>query len=262
MEPTRADPQTLAWAPVDPLPTLRRGVAGLRLAVLPDAERVGVEKEVLAAYDAAVTRARRARRADRPRRLPRRLADYTAATGVIIGAEGYRFVGHLVDDATLPTDPHVRPRIQLGKNISARDYLLALAQREEHKREFAAALADVDAVLTPTAQTAAIPIDRVDQSTTSAHFTRPGNYLGLCGLAIPSGFSAEGLPLSLQILCHAGRGSDGAAHRLGVRAGHELEGSPAAGAVSARSSAIAVPEVVVQSAERSSQHRRLARSSR
>jgi aspartyl-tRNA(Asn)/glutamyl-tRNA(Gln) amidotransferase subunit A len=59
--------------------------------------------------------------------------------------------------------------------------------------------------LTPTAQTAAIPIDRVDQSGTSAHFTRPGNYLGLCGLAIPSGFSAEGLPLSLQILGHAGQ---------------------------------------------------------
>ena len=199
------DPQTLAWAPVDPLPTLRRGVAGLRLAVLPDAERVGVEKEVMAAYDAAVNAlgglGAQIVRVD----FPRRLADYTAATGVIIGAEGYRFVGHLVDDATLPTDPHVRPRIQLGKNISARDYLSALAQREEHEREFAVALADVDAVLTPTAQTAAIPIDRVDQSTTSAHFTRPGNYLGLCGLAIPSGFSSEGLPLSLQILCHAGQ---------------------------------------------------------
>jgi aspartyl-tRNA(Asn)/glutamyl-tRNA(Gln) amidotransferase subunit A len=199
------DPQTLSWTPVDPLPTLRRGVAGLRLAVLPDAERVGVEKEVLAAYDAAVNAlgglGAQIVRVD----FPRRLADYTAATGVIIGAEGYRFVGHLVDDAALPTDPHVRPRIQLGKNISARDYLLALAQREEHQREFAAALADVDAILTPTARTAAIPIDRVDQSGTSAHFTRPGNYLGLCGLAIPSGFSAEGLPLSLQILCHAGQ---------------------------------------------------------
>jgi aspartyl-tRNA(Asn)/glutamyl-tRNA(Gln) amidotransferase subunit A len=70
--------------------------------------------------------------------------------------------------------------------------------------EFAAAVGGVDAILTPTAQTAAIPIDRVDQTTTAAHFTRPGNYLGLCGLAVPSGFSAEGMPLSLQILCHAG----------------------------------------------------------
>jgi len=172
--------------------------------VLPDVERTGVDKEVLAAYDAAANTlaglGAQIVRLD----LPRRLGDYAKATGTIIGAEGYRFVGHLVDDPALPTDPHVRPRIQLGKSISARDYLQALAQREEDKREFAAALGGVDAILMPTAQTAAIPIDRADQAGTAAHFTRPGNYLGLCGLAIPSGFSSDGLPLSLQILCHAG----------------------------------------------------------
>ena len=53
-------------------------------------------------------------------------------------------------------------------------------------------------------QTAAIPIDKADQGGTAAHFTRPGNYLGLCGVAVPSGFTREGLPTSLQILCHAG----------------------------------------------------------
>src|SRR5439155_21232215 len=52
--PDPRDPQTLAWTPADPLPSLRRGVGGLRLAVLPDAERIGVDKEVLAAYDASV----------------------------------------------------------------------------------------------------------------------------------------------------------------------------------------------------------------
>ena len=202
--PDPRDPQTLAWPPVDPLPALHRGVAGLRLAVLPDVERTGVEKEVLAAYDTAVSTLAGLGAQIIRVEFPRRLADYAAATGTIIGAEGYRFVGHLVDDPTLPTDPHVRPRIQLGKTISARDYLLALAQRQEHVREFATALGGVDAILTPTARTAAIPIDRADQSGTAAHFTRPGNYLGLCGLAVPSGFSTDGMPLSLQIVCHAG----------------------------------------------------------
>jgi len=202
--PDPRDPQTLAWTPVDPLPTLRRSVAGLRLAVLPDVERTGVDKEVLAAYDTAVSTLAGLGAQILRVEFPRRLGDYAKATGTIIGAEGYRFVGDLVDDPALPTDPHVRPRIQLGKTISARDYLQALAQREDDKREFAAALGGVDAILTPTAQTAAIPIDRADQSGTAAHFTRPGNYLGLCGLAIPSGFSTEGMPLSLQILCHAG----------------------------------------------------------
>jgi len=211
--PDPRDPPTLRWAPLDPLPALRRGVGGLRLAVLPDAERAGVDAEVLAAYDAALTTlAGLGARIVRPA-LPHRLSDYAAATGRIIGAEGYRFVGHLVDDMSLPIDPHIRPRIQLGRGVSARDYLLTLAGREEHQRAFAAALADADALLTPTTQTAAIPLAAIDQSGTAAHFTRAGNYLGLCGLAVPDGFTADGLPTSLQILCHAGE--EGTALRIG-----------------------------------------------
>ncbi len=202
--PDPRDPQTLAWTPVDPLPTLRRGVAGLRLAILPDVERAGVDNEILAAYDAAVDTLATLGAQIVPAALPHRLSDYAAATGRIISTEGYRFVGHLVDDETQPTDPHIRPRIQPGRHVSARDYLFTLAEREEHKRVFAAALADVDALLTPTTQTAAIPIDKADQGGTAAHFTRPGNYLGLCGVAVPSGFTSDAMPASLQILCHPG----------------------------------------------------------
>ncbi len=202
--PDPRDPQTLAWTPVDPLPSLRRGVAGLRIGVMPDAERQGVDKEVLAAYDGAVnTLEKLGARIVRPE-LPKRFSDYAAATGRIIGAEGYRFVGHLVDDETLPVDPHVRPRIQLGRGVSARDYLLALAERDEHRRAFTSAIADVDALLTPTSLTPPLPIDQVDQSGTGAYFTRPVNYLGLCALAVPDGFTANSLPLSLQIVCHPG----------------------------------------------------------
>jgi aspartyl-tRNA(Asn)/glutamyl-tRNA(Gln) amidotransferase subunit A len=187
--PDPRDPQTLAWPPSDPMP---------------DAERKDVAADVLAAYDAAVdTLARLGARIVRPA-LPRGFRDYGAATGRIIAAEGYRFVGNLVDDMSLPVDPHIRPRIQPGRDISALDYQRTLAEREQHKREFAEALADTDALLTPTGQTAAIPIDRVDQSTTAAYFTRAGNYLGLCGLAVPNGFTADGLPTSLQILCAPG----------------------------------------------------------
>ena len=202
--PDPRDPQTLAWTPVDPLSSLRRGVAGLRLAAMPGAEREGVDKEVLAAYDAALDAlAGLGARIVRPE-LPHRFADYAAATGRIIGAEGYRFVGHLVDDETLPVDPHVRPRIQVGRGVSARDYLLTLAEMEDRRRAVAEALADVDALITPTVQTAAIPIDQADQKGTAAHFTRPMNYLGRCALALPNGFTAGGLPTSMQIVCAPG----------------------------------------------------------
>jgi aspartyl-tRNA(Asn)/glutamyl-tRNA(Gln) amidotransferase subunit A len=211
--PDPRDPQTLAWTPADPIPTLRRGVAGLTLAILPDAERADVAADVLAAYDASIdTLARLGARIVRPA-LPHAFRDYAAATGRIIGAEGYRFVGQLVDDASLPLDPHVRPRIQLGRDVRAHEYLKTLAEREERRREFTAALEGTDALLTPTTQTAAIPIDRVDQSGTAAHFTRAGNYLGLCGLAVPNGFTPGGLPTSLQILC--GPGEEALALRIG-----------------------------------------------
>src|SRR5438477_524078 len=49
------DPRTLsAPPPADPMPDMRRGVRGLRLARMPEAEREGCTPEMLAAYDAAL----------------------------------------------------------------------------------------------------------------------------------------------------------------------------------------------------------------
>ncbi len=181
----------------------RRGVRGMRLARMPAAERDGCAAEVLAAYDAALDQLARLGAEIVDVALPCRFDDATTMTGRIIGSEGYRLVGHLVDDATLQIDPAVRPRIQLGRGISARDYLAALAERDALKRRFLAALdeAGIDALLTPTTQTPAVRVESVDQTTTPAHFTRLGNLLELCALAVPDGFTATGLPLSLQIMC-------------------------------------------------------------
>jgi aspartyl-tRNA(Asn)/glutamyl-tRNA(Gln) amidotransferase subunit A len=199
--PDPLDPRTRGVPPSDPIPMLQRGVRGLRLGRMPEAERAGVAGEVLAAYDAALDALVRLGAEVVSVALPRPFADFTELTGRIIGAEGYFLVGELVDDMSLPIDDAVRPRIGSGRGISAHDYLSALRERDEVKREFAAALAEVDALLTPTTQTAAIPLDQVDQAATPAHFTRFVNALELCALALPDGFTAAGLPLSLQIVC-------------------------------------------------------------
>jgi aspartyl-tRNA(Asn)/glutamyl-tRNA(Gln) amidotransferase subunit A len=198
--PDPEDPATAGRLPVDPVRDLRAGVAGLPLAVLPEAERAGVDGEVLAAYDAAVaTLAGLGARIVRPA-LPHPFEAYAAGTGRIIAAEGYRVVGALVDDPALPLDPHVRRRLLAGRELSARDYLDTLAGREGHRRAFWAALAGAAALLTPTTRTAAIPVAEVDEATTPAHFTRAVNYLGGCALALPSGFTRGGLPTSLQVV--------------------------------------------------------------
>jgi aspartyl-tRNA(Asn)/glutamyl-tRNA(Gln) amidotransferase subunit A len=199
--PDPLDPRTRGVMPDDPMPAIRRGVRGLRLSRMPDAERDGVAADVLAAYDASLDILARLGAEIVNLDLPFRFADFADLTGRIIGAEGYFLVGHLIDDVTLPIDDAVRPRIGSGRGVSARDYLRALSERDAAKQKFAAALADVDALLTPTTQTAAIPIDQVDQAMTPAHFTRFVNALDLCALALPNGFTATGLPLSLQIVC-------------------------------------------------------------
>jgi aspartyl-tRNA(Asn)/glutamyl-tRNA(Gln) amidotransferase subunit A len=200
--PDPLDPRTLlAPPPADVTTGLRRGVRGLRLARMPQAERAGCAAEVLAAYDAALDLLAGQGAEIVDIALPCRFEDATAMTGRIIGSEAYQLVGHLVDDASLPIDDAVRPRIQLGRGISARDYLAAFVERDQLKARFLAALDGIDALLTPTTQTAAIRVGSVDQTTTPAHFTRLGNLLELCALAVPDGFTATGLPLSLQIVC-------------------------------------------------------------
>ncbi|MGC2411521.1 MAG: amidase [Stellaceae bacterium] len=196
------DRRTLsAPPPDDPLAGLRRGVRGLRLARMPASERQGCTAEMLAAYDAALEALAKLDAEIVDVALPCRFADATQMVGRIIGSEAYALVGDLVDNPSLPIDDAVRPRIQIGRGISARDYLAALAERDALKRRFLGALDGIDALLTPTTQTAAIPVQSVDQTTTPAYFTRFVNLLELCALSVPDGFTQTGLPLSLQIIC-------------------------------------------------------------
>jgi aspartyl-tRNA(Asn)/glutamyl-tRNA(Gln) amidotransferase subunit A len=211
--PDQNDPLTLRHSVDDPIPKLKSGIAGLKLARMPGQERASCEPEVLKSYDAAldVLASLGANIVDVA--LPRSFSDMGALVGWIIAAEGYSFVGALVDNPALPIDDDVRPRIQPGRAVLARDYLLALREREAIKREFDVAFRQIDALLTPTTATVGKPIAEIDQKTTAAGFTRLVNLLDYCALAVPNGFNSSGLPTSLQIVC---RGYDEAtALRIG-----------------------------------------------
>ena len=121
--------------------------------------------------------------------------------GRIIAGEGHSWVGEYVDDDSLPVDDDIRPRIRPGGSMSAGEYIRAQRERAAVKREFDAALAGVDALLTPAVRTAAPVVADIDQSTTAAIFTRPFNLIDYCALVVPNGRTSGGLPLSLQIAC-------------------------------------------------------------
>lgn len=195
------DPLTQRPPTDDPIDGLARGVAGLRVGILTDDERTGVDAAVLAAYDAAVDALTALGARPEPFALPEGTMDYGAKVGRLIGSEGYSFVGKLVDDASLPLDNDVRPRIQLGKGVSAADYLKLLRQREADKQAALARFDGFDAWLTPTTETVAPPVATIDQTATPARFTRPINWLDWCALTVPNGLTDDGLPTALQIVC-------------------------------------------------------------
>ena len=196
---------------------LNAGVQGLRLGVLNDDEREGVAADVLTLYDAAVAALAGAGARIEPFTMPLTVEQMRDGTGAIIGCEGYYNHGALYDDANAPVDTDCRPRILLGKGVSARDYIAAMQQRQQHQAQFAAAFRDFDALLWPTVATVPVPLDEVDQTGTPAAFTRAANYLALCALSTPTGLTPEGLPGSLQVIA---RGGD---ETLTLRVGAELE---------------------------------------
>src|SRR5215469_2254263 len=73
------------------------------------------------------------------------------------------------------------------------------------------------ALLTPTAVTPAVAVDSINQNTTPAVFTRWVNFLDLCAVAVPNGFTRGGLPTSLQIVCRA------YAEPVALRIGHAYQ---------------------------------------
>ena len=185
----------------DPRPGLDRGVAGMRLARMPEHERDGVDDEVLAAYDASLATLSDLGASIVDVELPRRFVPMGDILGKIIAAEGYTWVGEYIDDDSLPVDDDIRPRIRPGRNMSAREYIEVQRERSAIKRAFNAALTGVDALLTPATRTAAPVVADIDQSTTAAIFTRPINLIDYCALAVPNGLTGGGLPISLQIAC-------------------------------------------------------------
>ncbi|GJD98602.1 amidase [Methylobacterium isbiliense] len=198
--PDPLDPNTRGIAPADPMPSLDRGVRGLRLGRMPAAEREGVAAEMLVAYDRALDKLERLGAEIVDVALPFRFVDFVNASA-ILHAEAYFHNGAVAEDFSAPLDEDVRARILSGASISARDYLRTRRLQQDMKRALDRAFVGLDALLTPTTETPAPRLDAVDQAVMPSRFTRFGNFLDLCALALPSGFSAEGLPLSLQIVC-------------------------------------------------------------
>ena len=100
-------------------------------------------------------------------------------------------------------------------------YLKAQKLRTLIARDFATALEKCDAILAPTAPSAAFAVGEKTDDPIAMYlndvFTVPVNLAGLPGISVPAGLSTEGLPLGLQVI---GRAFDEA---MVLRVGEVLE---------------------------------------
>jgi len=204
--PDDRDPRTLTHPPVDALSGLKSGIAGLRFAVLPDADLGEVDPDVAATFSAAleVFRAQGARIDVLV--LPAAYSALADMTGKIIAAEGYELHRGWIDRDDLPFDSDVRDRLRAARTMAAADYIRLMSEVRTLRREIDRLLRDFDGLLLPTTPLPAIPLSEIDQKKAPmSRLTRPVNLLDLCALAMPCGVSKGGLPISLQIV---GRGYD------------------------------------------------------
>lgn len=216
--PDPRDPGTLG-APALELPDFaRHDIRGLRISTLPEDQfPAGVTEEVRAAWRAAKQTFASLGAVVSERRFPLDFDELVGRNGTLISAEAYRIHRDYVEDMNAPLGPAVRARLLGGKTISAADYIAAREDQVRARALFAQWMEDSEALLTPSTPWAAIPLAEVDEMKTPAGFTRAGNYVGASGLAVPAGFSAQGLPLGIQLL------GKPFAERTLLRLGHAFE---------------------------------------
>ena len=205
-------------APVDDYTAgLGRGVRGLRVGVVRNYFFEGIDPEVAGAFEEAMATLRRLGAEVRDVQIPSLAATHSFL--LIMLAEAYAYHERDLREHPELYGDVLRERLLAGALVTAAEYVQAQRVRSGICRETAAVLRDVDVLATPTTPKPATPFALAHDP--EFGFPRsnmpPFNITGSPTLALPCGFSASGLPLSLQL---AGRPFDEATV---LRVGHAYE---------------------------------------
>jgi aspartyl-tRNA(Asn)/glutamyl-tRNA(Gln) amidotransferase subunit A len=182
---------------------LERGVKGLRIGVIRHFYTTDVEADPqqIAQLEAAVALLEKQGAQIREITLPP-LADFSACGQVILAAESYAIHERWLKDRPQDYGARGRERLLAGASLSAAHYVQATRFRQILKERTLAAFHDLDVAITASSMDPACRID--DSAALTTLYWRqarmPFNVTGQPGLVIPSGFAANGLPLSLQIV--------------------------------------------------------------
>jgi aspartyl-tRNA(Asn)/glutamyl-tRNA(Gln) amidotransferase subunit A len=212
-----ADPAS-SRAPVDDyVAALGRDVRGLRIGVPRNYFFEGVDAEIVQAFEEALATLRRLGAEVRDVRIPS--MDATHSFLLILIAEAYAYHERDLREHPERYGDVLRERLQAGALVTAAEYTQAQRIRSQICAETAAVLRDVDVLATPTTLKPATPFSIAHDPELGFPKSNmpPFNLTGLPTLALPCGFSAAGLPLSLQL---SGRPFE---EGTVLRAGHAYE---------------------------------------
>lgn len=200
------DDSTLGIRPDDVLGSLKAGVKGMRIGIPREVFFEDLDPEVAQAVEVATAVFRDLGAVVEDFSYPEAKA-VAAMASVINGAEAALIHEERIRTMLDRMDPAVGPRMLADRDHLATDYIRMQRDLKALRASQAETLRDIDIVLAPTTRIPALPVAVVDESleTYMAYTgryvpnTNVGNRLGLCGLSLPCGFTAKGLPIGLLL---------------------------------------------------------------
>jgi aspartyl-tRNA(Asn)/glutamyl-tRNA(Gln) amidotransferase subunit A len=132
-----------------------------------------------------------------------------AASAAVISAESYAYHEPWLRTRAAEYGPDIRERLLVGAFVSGSDYLKGQRVRRLIRDEVDRALGDLDVLIAPTLPIAAVPvgarevdIDGKAQPVRPSlvRYTRPFNVSGQPVASVPCGFTADGLPIGMQVI--------------------------------------------------------------
>jgi amidase len=205
------DPTSLDAPPANTARALRGGVRGLRIGVDRDYALKNIDPGEARALQAAldVLQDQGAHIVDV--RMPD-VSGVGAIWGVICGAEMAAAHAETFPARAAEYGPYLREFLTAGLAVTPEQLATARKQQAALSTQLTAMLDSVDVMAGPTSDSAAWPVTHALQvgsmeayhrawgaaQPRSAQFTMPQDLAGVPAICLPCGFSAEGLPYSLQ----------------------------------------------------------------